>query len=292
MVESIFVNDSSIDDSLDVLRSLQAEHEWIQVITLAKNYGQHSATVAGILYSCGDWVFTIDEDLQHEPKFFYPLLQHAVIHALDVVYAKPQESVHQSVWRDLSSTLYKKFLSTITANPHIPSFNSFRLIRGAVARSAASVCSHETYFDIALCWFTDRVGTKIVPMKDLRYIHTKKSGYTLHKLLSHARRMIVTSPVKVLRTGALIGMLANALSVILGGVIFAMKLINPDSILVPGWTSTFLSVLFFGGLISFLLGVNLEYVTTILLHSQGKPPFFVIDRSLDDAAREYFERGT
>jgi len=289
LVESIFVDDSAIDNSYKILRSLQKRYDWIQVITLSRNYGQHPATVAGILHSCGDWVFTIDEDLQHDPKYFDLLLAHAVTHELDVVYAKPEGSVHQSVLRDQSSRLYKRFLSKITANPYISSFNSYRLIRGAIARSSASICSHETYFDMALCWFTDRLDSLSIPLKDQRFIETKRSGYNLRRLLSHSRWLMISAPLKILRTSSLIGILALIGSVFYGGLIFYNKLTDPASIPIRGWTSTILSILFLGGLCAFLLGVVLEYLTNILLHTHGKPTFFVVDRSSDALIRDYFE---
>lgn len=281
LVEVIFVNDSAIDSSLEVLESLRQKNDWLQIVTLSKNFGQHSATVAGILHTCGDWVFTIDEDLQHDPRYFLDLLLIAVSESIDVVYARPEQSVHKSFLRDQGSVQYKKLLSIITRNPHIRQFNSYRLLRGAIARAVASVCSHETYFDMALCWFTDRISTKELPLHDRRYELTKKSGYTLHRLLSHARKMLISSPAKVLRAGAVIGILANVFAVIVGLTILVLKIMAPDSIVVPGWTSTFLSVIFFGGLTSFLLSVILEYLTNILLHAHGKPSFFIVDRSSD-----------
>jgi len=289
LVEAIFVNDSAVDTSSIILQRLQQKFSWIQLITLSKNYGQHPATVAGILHSSGDWVFTIDEDLQHDPQYFDLLLEHAVKHEADVVYAKPESTVHQSAMRDLTSRTYKYFLSKITANPHISSFNSYRLIRGAIARSSASVCSHATYFDIALCWFTDRFATLSIPLKDHRYIESKMSGYTIMKLLSHARRLLISAPAKILRVGALAGIFALISSLIYGAFIFYKVIFDPSAIEAKGWTSTILTILFLGGLCSLLLGVIIEYITNILLHSQGKPSFFVIDRSSDTLIRTYYE---
>ncbi len=289
LVESIFVNDSAIDDSLSVLLALQEKFDWIQIVTLSNNFGQHSATVAGILHSCGDWVISIDEDLQHDPKYFVRLFERAVTDGSDVVYAKPESRVHQSFWRDQGSIQYKKILSILTANPHIPSFNSYRLMRGSIARAVASVCSHETYFDIALCWFTGRIGTITLPLHDRRYAITKKSGYSLKRLLSHARRMVISSPGKVLRAGALVGILATMCSLLFGTVTLVRKIIAPDSIQVQGWTSTFLIVIFFGGLTTFLIGVMMEYITNMLLHAQGKPAFYVVDRSSDARISSWFK---
>jgi polyisoprenyl-phosphate glycosyltransferase len=54
--EAIFVDDASIDSSSEVLRDIDAKNDWIRVVTLARNFGQHPATIAGILHTPGDWV--------------------------------------------------------------------------------------------------------------------------------------------------------------------------------------------------------------------------------------------
>lgn len=89
LVESIFVDDGSTDRSADVLATLKNEFAWIQVITLSRNFGQHPATIAGILHTCGDWVATLDEDLQHHPRLLHELLREAVTTQSDLVYANP-----------------------------------------------------------------------------------------------------------------------------------------------------------------------------------------------------------
>jgi hypothetical protein len=49
----------------------------------------------------------------------------------------------------------------------------------------------------------------------------------------------------------------------------------------PGWSSLISSILFFGGLISSSVGILLEYTGVIMGQVQGKPTFFVVDRSKD-----------
>src|SRR6056297_1423832 len=66
--ELIFVNDDAIDDSHAVVSDLVQERPWIVSLDLSRNYGQHAATIAGILHSSGDWVVTLDEDMQHPPS--------------------------------------------------------------------------------------------------------------------------------------------------------------------------------------------------------------------------------
>lgn len=288
LLEAIFVNDAAIDDSLNILKELGADRPWIRIVSLSKNFGQHPATVAGILHSSGDWLVTLDEDLQHDPAFIEHMLETSVSQQADVVYANSEQSVHQKPIRDWTSRGFKSLVARATDNPHVKDFNSFRLIRGVIGRAAASVCTSETYFDIAVCWFTDRVLSISLPLKDFRYIKSGESGYTIGKLLSHARRMIVSSETKVLRTGALFGLLAMVLAILFGGNFLINKLFYPETIPVVGWTSLFLSVMLFGGLLAVLSGIALEYLTIIMLHTQGKPTFFIVDRASDYTLAEYF----
>ncbi|MEK6257407.1 MAG: glycosyltransferase [Planctomycetota bacterium] len=281
LLEVIFVDDGSTDASSSVLRDLAGLFEWCRVVTLSRNFGQHPATMAGILQTSGDWVVTLDEDLQHPPNAILSLLEQAVSVSLDVVYAKPLGAVHASSYRDATSKLLKFLVSRISGIPHVRDFNSFRVIRGSIARAAAAVSAHETYFDVALCWFTESVGACPVALSDHRYKSGKRSSYSLRRLLSHARRLLISSQTRLLRAGAVIGVGAVVLSFLIGAYKLTQRLVDPAFVDVPGWTSLFLAILFFGGLNSLLLGIMLEYLWTMLLQAQGKPTFFSVDRSKD-----------
>lgn len=287
--EAVFVNDDSSDGSLEVLYQLQEQYSWVNIVNLSRNFGQHQATVAGLLHTASDWVVTLDEDLQHDPRYIETLLEATILNGKDVCYANPEESVHQSWLRDWGSRGWKAIVAKITGNPHVRDFNSFRLMRGNLARAAASACAHGTYFDIALCWFTVRIVALKLPLKDERYIQGNSSGYTFSKLLSHARRLVMSSETKALRLGAIIGFIAIGIATFVGGKILLDKLITPEAIPVQGWTSLILTVLFFSGLITVLLGVILEYISVILLHTQGKPTFFEVNRQSDLKLLQYYE---
>jgi len=289
LAELIFVDDAAIDDSPARIDSLAREYPWIVPLHLSRNFGQHPATMVGILHSSGDWVVTMDEDLQHRPEVIASLLRKAVAEHADIIYAKPASGVHDAAIRDLTSRGFKHLMRWLTDNPNLSDFNSFRLIRGPIARAAASVCSHDTYLDITLGWFTQRIGTVRIEMKDERYIRTGRSGYNLRSLLSHAYRMVFSSQIKLLRIGALLGLAAMVASVLAALYFLAVRLLFPMDIQVQGWTSLFLAIMFFGGLSAFMLGIVLQYLSSIVLRAHGKPTFFTIDRSSDAAASIWFE---
>ena len=288
LTESIFVDDGSQDNSNEVLKEIQKEYPWVKVITLSRNFGQHPATVAGVLHSSGDWIVTLDEDLQHDPKYIHQMLNKAVTDQLDIVYANSVDSIHGSFFRDKSSKLIKSMLGKITGNDSVPFFNSFRVIRGSIARVASAVSIDQTYFDVALSWFTLRVGVIYIPLKDLRYIETKKSGYSIRSLFSHARKLIQSSNVKIVRIGLVLGFTVMIIGLAATVFILIEKLFHPELINSQGWTSLIITILLLGGLNLFLVGLTLENISVLMMQTHGKPKFFEVDRQSDKVLSDWF----
>jgi glycosyltransferase involved in cell wall biosynthesis len=286
--EMILVNDAARDGSPAIVDALAAEHAWIVGLHLSRNFGQHPATIAGILHSAGDWIVTLDEDLQHPPDRIPELLARAVGEGADIVYARASSGVHDSAMRDLTSRGFKRLMQWLTGNPALREFNSFRLVRGAIARAACAVLTHDTYLDIGLSWFTQRIVSLEMELKDARFIQSGQSGYSLRSLLSHAWRMLFSSQIKLLRIGAAMGFAVVTLS-LLGSLYFlGLRILAPERIPVQGWTSLFLLVSLLGGLLALMMGVALQYLSTLVLRAHGKPTFFTVDRSADAALARWF----
>ena len=289
LYESIFVVDGAIDDSLSVIQSLAKDYPFIKVIELSRNFGQHSATAAGICHSVSDWVLTLDEDLQHHPREIKTLFKTQVDNQSDVVYALPKTEVHGNSWRDVSSKFTKKVMAALTHTPQIKSFNSFRLIRGSIARAAASSSSSQTYLDIALTWFTKSFSTCEIQMVDERYQTDKSSGYGLLKLIQHARKLILSSDVDVASTGMMIGFSTIVLSLLMGIYAIGKKLFFPELVVTDGWASIIVLTTFLGGIVILLLCIVLEYVKISAINQLGKPTFFSVDRSADTELKDWFK---
>lgn len=279
--EVILVDDGAIDNSAYVMDELGKAHGYVRPLHLSRNFGQHPATIAGILHSSGDWVVTMDEDLQHPPSRIPDMLAIVAATGADVVYGQAAGKVHEKVVRDFSSRNYKATIERLTGNRQITKASSFRLIRGPVARAASSVCGHDTYFDIALGWFTQRIDVCQMDLRDARFIETGRSGYSIATLLSHARRLAFSSQIKLLRFGALLGIAILGLTFAACILLVFTKMLLPSVIIARGWTSLMLTISFFSGTILFLIGIMLEYISILVMRAHGKPLYFTVDRSSD-----------
>lgn len=286
--EVILVDDSAIDGSPQLIDTLARESSWIVPLHLMRNFGQHAATIAGVLHSSGDWVVTLDEDLQHPPENIEALLRQAVLTGSDIVYARPADAVHEAKARDWASRGVKQLMASLTGNENIRLFSSFRLIRGPLARAASSVCGYETYFDVALSWYTLRVSSVALTLKDERFITSGKSGYNLAKLLTHARRLLISSQVKTIRMFGALGIAVVLMSLFFFTWVMLAKTFGPASEAPSGWASIMVVNLFFGGFITLMLAIALEYLSTLVLAANGKPIFFVVDRAADTVLARHF----
>ncbi|PBB64793.1 hypothetical protein CK228_31180 [Mesorhizobium sp. WSM4312] len=286
--EICLVDDNAIDGSGELIDTLAAENPLVRAFHLSRNFGQHPATMAGIIRSTGDWIVTLDEDLQHPPSSVNDLFRKVAERGSDIVYANAESAVHQSLIRDLGSRGYKAFVERASGNPNIRMFNSFRLLRGEIARAAAAACGHDTYFDMALSWFTQRVDIVSMRLKDERFIQGKVSGYRFSKLVSHARRMIMSAGAKPLRLAGFFGVLFSVAALVGGAALVLVHFIFPSAVEAKGWTSLILAIVLFGGLTMMLIAVVLEFLSVLVLRAHGKPLFFLIDRSSDEAIKRYF----
>ena len=83
--EMVFVDDGSTDDGPVVLRQLARDDPRVRVVTLARNYGQSTALVAGAEAARGEWIGTLDADCQNDPRDLLALWNAAREGAADVV---------------------------------------------------------------------------------------------------------------------------------------------------------------------------------------------------------------
>src|SRR5258708_4359941 len=113
--EVVFVDDGSSDDSLPMLREFAAADARVRVVELARNFGQHSALLAGFRQCRGDIVVTLDADLQNPPEEIPRLLDE--IDAGNDVVGGWREERHDRPYRRVASRMQNRLTSMIVGVP-------------------------------------------------------------------------------------------------------------------------------------------------------------------------------
>lgn len=275
LIEIVLVHDGAVDESADKLIELEQRHDRVQVVWLSRNFGQHPATVAGIAATTGDWVVTMDEDGLHDPAAIHRLIAAAEQGGHDLVYARPANTVPHAWHRNLTSRLAKSVVGRLLESGNPEHFASFRLVDGTIARSMAAYYGPGVYLDVALTWVVQSAGT--LPVRYRREGRDgQSSGYNLRRLLSHFRRLVITSGMKPLRLASAIGLVA--LTVGLGVAMLAVSMRLTNQVAVPGWASITALVAVSSGLILLVLGLLAEYLAMAIDMASGRPPYLSVPR--------------
>jgi glycosyltransferase involved in cell wall biosynthesis len=280
VIEVILVHDCGPDRSEQIMMDLARQHDFVKPVWLTRNYGQHPATLAGMASSTGEWVVSMDEDGQQDPRDIAALLQAALTDRLQLVYARPSNPPPHGFVRNTLSSGAKRVARFILGNESIGYFNSFRLIDGEIARSLAAYCGSGVFLDVALFWITAKAGHCPVT---LRAEMDRPSGYSLRKLLKHFWQLLLTSGTRPLRLITILGfcslLLATAITAYALWVKFHLEA------QVQGWTSLVIVVAFFSGAILTSLGVIAEYLAVTMTILMGRP-LYVVGTKPTSAARK------
>ncbi|HTY12726.1 MAG TPA: glycosyltransferase family 2 protein [Candidatus Omnitrophota bacterium] len=270
--ELVFVDDSSADGSWAVLEELQRSDRRVKAVQLARNFGEHNATVCGLAYSSGEIVATMDDDLQHPPEEL-PKLIKAIDSGSDIAIGCFAQKKH-SLLRNLASGMINALETLILGKPRGFRFTTFRAMRRQVAKHiAAGAKSRYCYITALILKYVAQDRMAEVEVEH----HPRKEGgstYTLAKLFSLASNLIVNYSAIPLRLSIYTGF-AVSFGCLLFAVYLVLRVMIKGAYDVPGWASLAFLTTFLFGILFLFLGIIGEYIYRILREVSGNEPFFV-----------------
>src|SRR5690554_531156 len=266
--ELIFVYDCGNHASWDMILKLSQAHSKVIGVHLSRNFGQHNATICGFAYATGDYIVTMDEDLQHNPRSIPLLLQTIKNNNSDLIYGKYNEKKH-SGFRNVTSRMLAGLLSSGIPDLH-PDYSAFRIIRSSIAMETLSMRNSYTFLDGYITWITSRVGSVPVPHSESE---AGESSYTFKKLAEHSINIFVTFsnlPIRLLTyfaTGFFVVSTLYSIYILINTFLFDDYLAGFPTLIV---------VLGFGfGFTLLGLGIIGEYIQRINLKTTNRPNYSV-----------------
>lgn len=266
--ELILVDDRGDPRAWSVICDVARSHSEVRGFRLGRNFGQHAATTCGIAQARGQWVVTMDDDLEHRPEAVPKLLE-ACDEQHQLVYGVFPVRTH-AWYRNITSELMRWTLKR--AFPDLNDrYTSFRVMRAPLAQELANFNMSRPYIDGILSWITSSVATVDVSHGERQH---GESAYTMKRLISHAVNIFVTFSQLPLRVASYGGALLATLSFIYLLYIVYGRLTG--AITNPGYTSLMSVVLFACGIQLVILGVLGEYIGR-LMGVANKRPMFAIE---------------
>lgn len=266
--EIILVNDGSSDRSFDVLAGLCKKLDGVVAVNLSKNFGEHNAVMAGFNYARGEYVITMDDDMQNPAEEVVKLIEEAK-KGYDVVYGKYTVKKH-SFLRNIGSDINDLMADRVIRKPRGLRLTSFRMIRSYVVREIIKYRAPYSYMDGLILRSTRSIGTIVVDHQERK---VGRSNYTFGKLVGLWLNGLTNFSFSPLRLSSYAGLAILATGALLA-ITMAVEALLSNSV-IPGWLPVAMLALFLSGVQLLSVGILGEYVGRMFL-AQNMTPQFVV----------------
>lgn len=273
--ELILVSDASPDGSWQVITELAKQYDFIKGILLRKNFGQHSAIMAGLNHTHGEVIVTMDDDLQHPPSEIGNLMR-AIHGGADVCYTHYKGRKH-SWWKIIGSQFTNRIVGILMNKPHNLYLSSFKALRREVMLEVIKYDGPYAYLDGLILDVTRSIKTIDINHQP-RF--EGEGNFNLRRSLSLWLKMATSFSVVPLRIATLLGFSLTLFSALVIGIVLIEKLLYPD--LPTGWTSLIATILFIGGVQTFCIGMLGEYLGRAYLKLNGKPQYVIREKTWEE----------
>ncbi|MGB9376443.1 MAG: glycosyltransferase family 2 protein [Mycobacteriales bacterium] len=269
--ELICVDDGSSDGTFAALQAQRTAWPQLRIVRLRANAGHQAALTAGLEAASGDYVVTIDADLQDPPELIGQMLDLAISQGVDVVYAIRSDRQSDSVFKRVSAGAYY-WLARRFAGPQVPAHaGDFRLMSRAAVEALHSLPERHRVYRLLIPWLGFPSAT-VTYTRSARAAGTTK--YPMSKMVRLATDSITSFTAAPLRLATWFGAGGFAICLLLSVVAVLAALFGQT---VPGWASLTVSLLFLGAIQLLCLGLLGEYVGRLYSEMQRRPLYFVAE---------------
>jgi len=273
----LFVDDGSTDASALIVRKAELKHAKIQMISLTRNFGKESALFAGLNHCKTDAAIPMDVDLQDPPEVIDEMITEWRAGA-DIVDAKRASRSEDSVFQRVTAAGFYRVFNIFSERAMPENVGDFRLFDREVVAALKQIGDKKRFNKEIFSW----VGFKTAQVEFARPARAAgASRHSFWRLWNMALDGIFSASTVPLRFWSYVGFMVALftflylLFVILYTLAFGRE--------VPGYSSTIVAVLFFGGLNLLSVGIMGEYIGRIYAEVRNRPNYLIKDSfGLDD----------
>ncbi|QQG44411.1 MAG: glycosyltransferase family 2 protein [Candidatus Roizmanbacteria bacterium] len=271
--ELIFVNDGSLDNTVEEIKLQSKKNNKIKLISFNRNFGHQAALSCGYNFAKGDCVVSLDADLQDPPEIIPEMIDKWKKGA-KIVYARRDRRQGDNLFKRLTAKIFYQFINTLSDTPIPQEVGDFRLLDKEVVRFLNSLTEHSRFLRGLVAWGG-------YPIEYVSFERDKRNAgsthYPLSKMVNFALDGLTSFSTKPLRLASIAGFLSASIGFL--GIIYAVlgKIFLP-AYWVSGWTALFVGIMFLGGVQLITIGIIGEYITKIYREIQKRPQYLIKEK--------------
>lgn len=277
----IFVNDGSSDNTLEIIKNLSEKDERVKYISFSRNFGKEAAMLAGLRYSCADYVVLLDADLQHSPDLIPQMLLAVTEEGYDVAAAKRTDRKGEAGFKSMLSQSFYKVANKLTEVEIDNGAQDFRLMKRKVVEAILSLSEHNRFTKGIFSW----VGFKTKWFEhENRERAAGETKWNITKLFKYALDGILSFSSSPLHFPFYSGIVCEAATVIY--LVLYLVLRYAAKISLSFAHPIIMVMLLLCGIVLISLGIIGEYLSRIYSEEKGRPIFIVDETNVKSVDKQ------
>ena len=274
--EFLFINDGSVDSTLDILKKLAKGDKRVRYISFSRNFGKEAGMYAGLCNAVGDYVAIMDADMQDPPGMIEEMYSSIINEGYDCVALYSSSHDDYSFFRRFFTKCWYKTVDLIFSTKYVTGARDFRLMKRRMVDAVISVGEYNRYTKGIFSFVG--FNTKWIDYKAPDRIRGK-SKFNLKKLFKYALEGILAFSTAPLVLAAFLGIVFCLIAFLAILIIIIKTLVFGDP--VNGWPSLACIIIFMGGIQLFFLGVIGMYLSKAYLEVKKRPIYIIKETEKD-----------
>lgn len=276
--EYLLVNDGSSDATLEEIRRLAAMDERVRYVSFSRNFGKEAALYAGLSNATGDYVATMDADLQDPPALLPQMIAMIEQGDCDNVATRRVNRKGEPPIRSFFAKCFYKLMRRLSRMNIADGARDYRLMSRAMVDSILSVSEYNRFSKGIFAW----VGYET---KWLEFENVERSAgetkWSFWKLLRYSFDGIINFSDTPIRISSYLGLLLTVLSFIAIIIEVIRALVFGDP--VAGWPSLVCIITFIGGIQLFCMGIMGQYIAKTYMEVKRRPHYIVKETNCESS---------
>ena len=273
--EFIFVDDGSKDASLQEMKALAAKDKRVKYISFSRNFGKEAGLFSGFEGTTGDYIVTMDVDLQDPPYLLEKMYQAVAEEGYDCAATRRTNRKGEARIRSWFAKKFYQIINKISNADIVDGARDYRFMTRQMVDSILSMREYNRFTKGIFGWIGFK--TKWIPFENVeRSAGTTK--WSFWKLTLYALEGIIAFSTTPLWISSLLGIFCCFVSLLALAFIIIRALMYGDP--VAGWPSMISVIIFIGGLQLFCMGILGMYVSKLYLEAKRRPIYITRETNI------------
>lgn len=280
--EILFVDDGSTDRTLEIIRSLNETDGRCKYLSFSRNFGKEAALYAGLQNAAGDYVATMDVDLQDPPGLLPEMYRILKEEDYDSVATRRSTRTGEPRIRSFLSESFYRFINRISKTEIVNGARDYRLMKRKMVDAVLGMSEYNRFSKGIFEWVGFR--TKWLEFQNVGRC-AGETKWSVKKLFFYSLEGITGFSVAPLSLAAVVGIVFCVLAFFMILVIIVRTVVWGDP--VSGWPSLACIIFLVSGIQLFCTGIVGQYLSKTYLETKRRPIFILKDSSEDQQGGQH-----